>query len=113
MLFGKLTHLDGSVYSGYEMQIHTPADHTVEGKQFDVEVTVVFDSVRGDLKTKAAISVLYEKKAGARTNDFFNDLDIMNLPNSITNRKFFMVMIELSKRCVNKMNVFSSKDKWI
>lgn len=42
---------------------------------------MLFDSVRGDLKTKAAIAVLYEKKAGAKQNEFFNNLDVMNLPN--------------------------------
>jgi len=36
--FGKITDLDGTIYEAKEIRIHSPAEHTVAGKKFDMEI---------------------------------------------------------------------------
>lgn len=36
--FGTLTDLDGTKYESREIQFHTPAEHTIEGQEFDLEI---------------------------------------------------------------------------
>jgi len=35
---GRLTDLDGTLYSIEEIQFHTPAEHTIGDQSFDMEV---------------------------------------------------------------------------
>lgn len=36
--FGKITDLDGTIYEAKEIRIHSPAEHTLAGKKFDMEI---------------------------------------------------------------------------
>ena len=77
---GQLTDTDGNLYQVTEIQFHTPADHTLLGKKYDLEVQIVHRCIKGDFKNKAVLSILYQKKPGAKVR-FFDEVDILNLPN--------------------------------
>ncbi len=78
--FGTLNDVDLAEYEATEIQIHTPSEHTIRGKQFALEIQVHHKSItKGDEAKKAVLSVLFEKKYGA-TNKFFEDIDLLNLP---------------------------------
>lgn len=36
--FGKIHDLDGTVYEAKEIRVHTPAEHTLAGKKYDMEI---------------------------------------------------------------------------
>jgi len=77
---GKIVTLDGSVYIGEEIVFHTPAEHKINGKEFDMEMQVIFygRSV-GDIAKQVTLSFLFIQKPGVY-NKFLEDLDIFNLP---------------------------------
>ena len=76
---GQLTDVEGSMFKVKEIKFHTPAEHKIRGKKFDLEVQVVHKCIQGDYKDKAVVSFLYKKKAGGKIR-FFEELDILNLP---------------------------------
>ncbi len=81
--FGKLVTLDGAVYSAKEIVIHTPAEHTIDGKKFDMELQIVhYGKTKGDIAKQVVLSFLFEKQPGA-TNQFLDSLDFYNLPSPI------------------------------
>lgn len=78
--FGKVTTLDGAIYNAEEIVFHTPSEHTINGNQYDMEVQIIHYGVtKGDISKQLVLSFLIEKKAGVY-NQFFDDLDIFNLP---------------------------------
>jgi len=78
---GKIVTLNGAVYIAEEITIHTPSEHTIEGKRFDMEIQITFyGQSRGDIAKQVVLSFLFEKKAGYY-NRFLDDLDFYNLPN--------------------------------
>ena len=82
---GKLVTLDGAVYFAEEILIHTPAEHTIEGKRFDMEIQIVHNGkTKGDIAKQVVLSFLFEKQPGA-SNQFIDSLDFYNLP-SPTNK---------------------------
>lgn len=84
--FGKVITLDGRVYRAEKIVIHTPSEHTIEGKRYDMELQIIhYGQTTGDLAKQVVVSVLFEKKAGAY-NKFIDDLDFFNLPNPIYQR---------------------------
>jgi len=84
---GKVTTIDGAVYFAEEIVIHSPAEHTINGKTFDMEVCIVhYGQTKGDIAKQLMLCVLVEKKAGVY-NKFFDDLDVFNLPDSINKEK--------------------------
>jgi len=36
--FGKIKDLDGTIYAAKEILIHTPAEHTMAGHKYDMEI---------------------------------------------------------------------------
>lgn len=36
--FGTLRDTDGTLYRAYKILYHTPAEHTIEGEKYDVEI---------------------------------------------------------------------------
>ncbi len=86
MRFGKVVTTDGAVYFAEEIVIHTPAEHKINGKQYDMEVQIVhYGQSKGDIAKQLTLSFLFEKKAGVY-NKFLDDLDIFNLPSPGTPR---------------------------
>jgi carbonic anhydrase len=77
---GTLTTLDGIVYEAREIVIHTPSEHTINGKRYPMEVQVIHTSVtKGELAKQAVLSFFMEKKAGV-PNRFFEDINFQTLP---------------------------------
>jgi len=64
--FGRIIDEDMTEYEAYEIQFHTPAEHQIGNKKFDLEVQVLHRAVtEGDFMKQAVVSVLFERKAGA------------------------------------------------
>ena len=82
--FGKIVTLDGAVYNAEELVFHSPAEHTINGKKYDLELQVVhYGQTRGDISKQIVLTFLFEKKPGV-FNKFIDDIDFFNLPNPIT-----------------------------
>jgi len=79
---GKLTDVDGTEYQVSEVLIHTPAEHTINKRKFDAELQVIHRCVKGEMKLKAVLSILYVKTPGAVVQGF-EEMDILNLPNPV------------------------------
>jgi carbonic anhydrase len=91
---GKIVTLDGAVYIAEEIVFHTPSEHTIDGKRFDLEMQVIhYGQSRGDISKQVVLSFLFQKKAGIY-NKFMDDVDFFDLPNprfterDITNNLF-------------------------
>lgn len=81
---GKIVTLNQAVYVAEEITFHTPSEHTINGKRFDMEMQVVFyGRSKGDIAKQVVLSFLFQKKAGYY-NKFLDDVDFYSLPN----RKF-------------------------
>jgi carbonic anhydrase len=81
--FGKIVTLDGAIYHAQEIAIHTPSEHKIEGRQYDMEVQILhFGQTVGDIAKQVVLSFLFEKKAGTY-NKFIEDLDVFNLPSPL------------------------------
>ena len=85
--FGTAATLDGAVYRAQEITFHTPGEHTIQGKVFEMEMQVIFygESV-GDIAKQLILSFPIQKTPGAQ-NKFFNDLPFDDLPSNEYKRK--------------------------
>lgn len=87
---GKIVTLNGAIYIAEEITVHTPSEHTKEGKRFDMEIQITFYGVsQGDIAKQVVLSFLFEKKAGFY-NKFIDDLDFYTLPNQKDTEKFIL-----------------------
>ncbi len=85
--FGKVVTLDGTVYNAEEIVFHTPAEHTIDGKRYDMEMQVIhYGQSKGDIAKQVVLSFLFEKKPGIY-NQFLDDVDFFNLPNPIMRKR--------------------------
>lgn len=81
---GRLITQDGTIYQAQEIMFHTPANHKIDGKAFDLEVVIIHTGItKGDISKQVTLSFLFEASPGIY-NKFFEDLDIFNLPNPYT-----------------------------
>lgn len=79
--FGKAVTPDGAVYFAEEIVFHTPADHQINGKTYDMEVQIIHNGKsKGDIGRQMVLSFLFEKTPGVY-NKFIDDFDFFNLPN--------------------------------
>lgn len=84
---GKVVTLDGAVYHAQEIVLHTPSEHTVDGKKYDMEIQIIhFGQSVGDIGKQVILSFLVEKTPGTY-NRFIEDLDLFNLPNKLNPNK--------------------------
>jgi carbonic anhydrase len=80
---GKIVLADGGVYHGEEIIFHTPAEHTINGKRFDMEVQIIhYGKSKGDIAKQVTLSFLFYVKPGV-FNNFLDNIDVYNLPNEI------------------------------
>lgn len=87
---GKAVTLNGSVYIAEEISVHTPSEHTRDGKRLDMEIQIIFYGVsKGDIAKQVVLSFLFEKKPGYY-NRFVDDLDFYSLPNAKDTEKFIL-----------------------
>jgi carbonic anhydrase len=98
--FGRLITVDGSVYSAEEIVIHTPSEHTIDGKKYDMEISILhFGITQGDIAKHATLNFLFEKAPGVE-NPFLEDLDYFNLPGALRKSVDIKEMVY-----INKINV--------
>lgn len=84
---GKIVTLNGAVYIAEEISIHTPSEHTIQGKRFDMEIQITFyGQSTGDIAKQVVLSFLFQKQAGYY-NKFIDDLDFYTLPNKYNTEK--------------------------
>ena len=101
--FGTLNDVDLAEYEAHEIQIHTPSEHRLDGKQYDLEIQVHHKSItKGDEAKKAVLSILFEKKYGA-TNKFFEDIDLLNLPDRYNSNAVIDQQVDIN-------DIFNSSD---
>ena len=85
--FGRLVTLDGAIYSANEIIFHTPSDHKIDGKIYDMEMQIIHKGqTEGDIGKQVILSFLFEKRAGPH-NKFIDDIDFFDLPNPLNNVK--------------------------
>ena len=98
--FGRLITVDGAVYSAEEIDIHSPAEHEINGKKYDLEVSILHSGIsKGDIANQATLNFLFEKAPGVE-NPFLEDLDYFDLPGSLHTSKNIKDMVY-----INKINV--------
>ncbi len=78
---GKIVTLDGGVFIAEEISFHTPSEHKIDGRTFDMEMQVVhFGRTKGDIAKQVILSFLFKSTPGVY-NKFIDKLDFFNLPN--------------------------------
>ncbi len=78
---GKVVTLDGAIFYAQEIIFHTPAEHTIAGKKFEMEVQIVhYGQSVGDIARQVSLSFLVQKSPGVY-NQFIDDFNVFNLPN--------------------------------
>jgi carbonic anhydrase len=96
---GKLITLDGNVYAATEIIFHTPSQHTINGRYYDLEVEIVHQGESKDvISNHAIVSILFTSKPGVY-NRFFDEIDFFNLPNPLFKKRDI-------KRDFNLNNIF-------
>jgi carbonic anhydrase len=94
---GRIVTLDGAVFAATELVFHTPAEHTIEGKRYDMEMQIIHQGqTKGDIARQVVLSFLFEKKAGIQ-NKFIDDLDFFDLPNPLHKAKTLSRSININK----------------
>jgi carbonic anhydrase len=78
---GKIVTIDGAVYIAEEISFHTPAEHTINGEKFDLEMQVIhYGRSQGDIAKQVILSILFKRTPGV-SNKFMETIDFFNLPN--------------------------------
>jgi len=65
--FGKIKDLDGTIYAAKEIMIHTPAEHTMAGHKYDMEIQVLHVSIEGNFRNQAILSFLFNTSPANKT----------------------------------------------
>eukprot|EP00340_Litonotus_pictus_P011510 CAMPEP_0170535886 /NCGR_PEP_ID=MMETSP0209-20121228/101843_1 /TAXON_ID=665100 ORGANISM="Litonotus pictus, Strain P1" /NCGR_SAMPLE_ID=MMETSP0209 /ASSEMBLY_ACC=CAM_ASM_000301 /LENGTH=562 /DNA_ID=CAMNT_0010837195 /DNA_START=571 /DNA_END=2259 /DNA_ORIENTATION=+ len=94
---GNAVTLDGVVYRAEEVRFHTPAEHTINGKTFDMEIEIIhYGQTKGALGKQLVLNILGERYPGVY-NKFIDDLDFFNLPNPLNQTKYIHNNLHLNK----------------
>jgi len=94
--FGRIVTMDGSIFHAEEINIHSPSEHKINGKQYDLEITILHSGVsKGDIARQASLSFLFERVPG-KYNGFIEDLDYFDLPNPLSTEKFLKKPININ-----------------
>jgi len=81
--FGRIVTMDGAIFHATEINFHMPSEHSIDGKMYDMEITVLHQGVtQGDIAKQVTLSFLFEKAPG-KYNGFLEDLDYFDLPNTL------------------------------
>jgi carbonic anhydrase len=99
--FGKVVTMDGAVYYAQEIVFHTPSEHTIDGKAYDMEIQIIhYGQTKGDIAKQVILSFLIQKKPGVY-NKFLDDLDIFNLPNPLNKERDILTNLYIPKLLYN------------
>ena len=103
-IFGKLVTLDGAVYFAEEIIFHTPAEHTINGKRYEMEMQIVhYGKTKGDIAKQVVLSYLFKKKPGVY-NKFIDDIDFFNLPSPVNKSKKINASLYIPKIFYNSID---------
>ena len=81
--FGKILLNDGSIYSADEIIFHTPSEHMINNKRYDMEMQIIHHGIsKGDISKQFVVAFLFKSDPGVY-NKFMNDIDYKDLPNKI------------------------------
>jgi carbonic anhydrase len=95
--FGKTVTLDGSIFTAEEIVFHTPSEHQIDGKNYDMEMQVIhYGKTKGDIAKQVVLSFLFKKSPGVY-NKFIDDLDFFNLPNPFTKKRAILNSLYIPK----------------
>lgn len=84
---GNVITLDGVVYQAQKIVFHSPAEHTIAGRKFDMEMQIIhYGQTSGDIAKQLVLTFLFEKKPGVY-NKFLDDLDFFELPTPLSREK--------------------------
>jgi len=76
---------------------HTPAEHTIDGKRYDMEMQIIhYGKSKRDIAKQLVLSFVFKKKAGVY-NKFIDDLDFFNLPNKISKKRAILTDLFIPK----------------
>ena len=77
---GKIVNIDGGVFIAEEIVFHTPSEHTIDGKTFDLEMQIIhYGRSKGDIANQVVLSILFKNSPG-KYNKFLDKIDFFNLP---------------------------------
>jgi len=89
--------MDGAIYKAQEIVFHTPAEHLIDGKRYDMEIQIIHNGqTKGDISKQVILSFIFEKKPGVY-NKFIDDIDFFTLPNRINKKKDIVNNIYIPK----------------
>ena len=73
----ELTSADGikSLYEPLQLNFHSPSEHTVNGRHYDLEMQMVHLH-KEDLSIGAILSVFFDRSASNESNEFIRSLQI-------------------------------------
>jgi carbonic anhydrase len=95
--FGRVVTLDGNSFVAKEIIFHTPSQHKINGKFYDMEMEIIHVGESADVITEhLTLSIMFLSKAGVY-NKFIDDLDFFNLPGPTSKIKKFKSRINLNK----------------
>ena len=78
--FGTINDPSGAEFEAYEIRFHSPAEHTLQGKRYDMEIQIMHKPItEGDFFKTAVVSFFVEGNSGVY-NKFFDTFDPLNLP---------------------------------
>jgi len=102
--FGKIVTLDGAIYFAEEIIFHTPAEHKINGKSYDLEMQIIHTGqTKGDIAKHVVLSFLFEKRPGTY-NKFIDDVDFFNLPNPTMRERDIINNLYIPKILYNSDN---------
>ena len=79
--FGKVVTPDGGVYFADKINFKTPSEHTIDGRQFPLEIQIIHSGrSKGDFGKSVSVSFLLYAKPGIY-NRFIDGIEFFNLPN--------------------------------
>eukprot|EP00340_Litonotus_pictus_P000782 CAMPEP_0170526866 /NCGR_PEP_ID=MMETSP0209-20121228/12265_1 /TAXON_ID=665100 ORGANISM="Litonotus pictus, Strain P1" /NCGR_SAMPLE_ID=MMETSP0209 /ASSEMBLY_ACC=CAM_ASM_000301 /LENGTH=543 /DNA_ID=CAMNT_0010816949 /DNA_START=132 /DNA_END=1760 /DNA_ORIENTATION=- len=85
--FGKTVTLDGNIYKATEIVFHTPSQHKIDGRHFDMEMEIIHVGESADvIANHLILSIMFEAKPGVY-NKFFDEIDFFNLPNPMFKKR--------------------------
>lgn len=84
---GNLVDVNGSVFQAEEIIFHSPAEHMIKNKRYDLEVQIIhYGKTDGDVSKHSVLCFIFKASPGIY-NKFFENIDFFELPNKRTKIK--------------------------
>ena len=99
--FGNAITLDGVTYKAEEVRFHSPAEHIIDGKKYDMEIEIIHTGQNKENISKQLVVSILAIKVPGKYNKFMDDLDIFNLPNGLQKSKKVTHNLNINKLLLN------------